>query len=290
MGAAPASKQTIIDLLVLVFSRSEVRDLVGTDALRSVLAIRYQEMVRRDELLLEPLWALLSDQPNFDPAAATPALCRFKTWESHIGLQVVLPAALGDIDSTTLEEWANDVVIPAAELKSIIQPGQASADNSRKNRSTASKARQAQSTVSILQEASDQQYSDRGKRAKGSRTARIAGWEIPLAIVAVLTLGFAGYTIYGFTAGADYTEYRDDAFLQIPVKDVQKLGDQVGAVLADEAWLKTPREEREAQLTAVLESLSGDAVQVVYVMNDKRVVYATAAYKSNGEIRFEFTR
>src|SRR5215813_10841226 len=53
----PASKRTIVDAIVLAFSKSDVRDVVGTDALRMVLEGRYVDMIKTAGVLtLQPVY------------------------------------------------------------------------------------------------------------------------------------------------------------------------------------------------------------------------------------------
>ncbi len=50
------NKRAIIDALVLAFSYSDVREVVGTDALRSVLEVEYRELISGTEFNIQPLW------------------------------------------------------------------------------------------------------------------------------------------------------------------------------------------------------------------------------------------
>src|SRR5262245_40357711 len=94
MSAPSVNKQVVIDALVLVFSRSKLRDVVGTDALKVVLDVQYRDMLRGSELHLEPLWALLVEQPGFDEQAARSPIARFKRLGGRLGVSVVLPGAM----------------------------------------------------------------------------------------------------------------------------------------------------------------------------------------------------
>src|SRR5262245_14394836 len=76
-GKGALSKRTALDVIVLAFANSDVRETVGTDALRMVLDPRYIEMVRTPGVLdLQLVWDILKTQPGFDPANAAAPLCK----------------------------------------------------------------------------------------------------------------------------------------------------------------------------------------------------------------------
>src|SRR4051794_27459401 len=90
-----ANKRMVIDALVLACSQSDLKELVGTDALRMVLDGRYIEMVKTaGKVDLRPVWQILEAQPGFAPDAAAPPLCRFKSWEGNLGITIELPQVL----------------------------------------------------------------------------------------------------------------------------------------------------------------------------------------------------
>src|SRR5262249_22502127 len=54
------SRTAVTEALVLVFSNSALRDVVGTDALRTAISVRYKDMIQHPGVLdLTPLWDIL---------------------------------------------------------------------------------------------------------------------------------------------------------------------------------------------------------------------------------------
>ena len=285
MANTPVSRKSVIDLIVLAFVHSAVKDLVGTDALRSVLEVRYRSMTQDGDLNLEPLWSLLCDQPGFDQAAATPAVSKLKSFESQLGMAVRLPEAMAGLDDATIQEWASTVDIPAH----LVQAALKGSEPAGKPRTT---ARSKKVTDLIEAAVETESKPDPKSKKRGPRLAdRLRGWEIPLAIVGVLGLGVAGYSFHGFACSQAQFRAVNVDFGEIPVKQIQQLGDQIGAVLADEAWLALPKDTRKEQLAQVLSSLAGDSVRAVFVMSPKREVYALARYRvGTDNISYHFNR
>lgn len=315
-----ATKSEIIELLVLLFSRSELRDIVGTDALRSVLAIRYQDMRRGTRLDLEPLWDLLCDQPGFDVDAATPPLCKLERLQKQIGLEVQLPAVIAALEPGAREARASSLAVPRAELEAALpapasDPPRGKSKERRPRRTSKHEARWEKATGRRIQRsgrgrASEAPPAERSKRPtsgpasatieaaleaasgderrrrRGSLAQKLAGWQLPLALVAVAGLSFGGYTFYRYAWAGPRFQSSSADFGPIPVERVERLGTQVGAVLSDPSWLDRPREEREDALGAVLGGLDG--VEVVYLMSSDRTIYATAKMTRSGSLRFEF--
>src|SRR5687767_12076222 len=87
----------ILDAIVLAFSRSAMREVVGTDALRMALTGLAKEIVTRDKLVLQPLWDLLEAQPGFVKNDAAPPVLLIKTWQDRLGLTVELPEVFGEV-------------------------------------------------------------------------------------------------------------------------------------------------------------------------------------------------
>lgn len=280
--AEPASRKATIDVVVLVLTHSPIRNLVGTDALRTVLEVRYRDMVGDGALSLEPLWALLGDQPGFDAAEASPAMAKLKVLERQLGLEVRLPAAMAEVDAATLGDWAASVDIPASLLQGALK-GTAAMPAAEAPRKEVS---------GLIKAAVDSEADDAKTRKKGSRLGeRFRGWEIPLAIVGVLGIAVGSYSLHGYACSQAHFRTVQANFGEIPVKEIQRLGDQVGAVLTDSAWLSLPRETREQQLEGVLRGLGDEGVAVIFLMSDKRETLASAKYRAGStDVSFHFTQ
>ena len=104
-GGTP-NKRTIIDALVVAFSHSGVRDVVGTDALRSVLEVEFHEMFSGSEFDLQPLWDLLSEQPGFVANDAIPPICVFKSWGPRLFINVLLPKDVSNLEPVECNQRA----------------------------------------------------------------------------------------------------------------------------------------------------------------------------------------
>src|SRR6266545_5157252 len=129
MGKAAPPSRVPLEALILAFSHSRAKVLVGTDALRSVLSGQYRELYREGVFTLEPVWQLLSQQPGFDPEHARPPLCRFKAWEKELRLTIHLPQAMAHLVAREVTELASLVVVPAHELARVLQGAQVPSDD-----------------------------------------------------------------------------------------------------------------------------------------------------------------
>src|SRR5262249_13273428 len=116
-----------LEALILAFQHSRAKQLVGTDALRTVLSASYRDMVTADRCDLTQVWTLLEGQPGFDPSAVKPALARFKSWEPRLGLEVVLPPAMAKLGEAELSELAAQVSVPTKEMARIFRGGHVTA-------------------------------------------------------------------------------------------------------------------------------------------------------------------
>src|SRR5690606_13386867 len=120
---------------------------------------------------------------------------------------VILPAALADLDDATVAAWATQISVPDAELRTIVggpEPSISAGGPRQRRTSAESKA-----------------PSPPSKSRAGRRTAM--GWELPLAVVAVLGLAVGGYNLFGSACGKPAFESFQADFGAIPVKHVKKL-------------------------------------------------------------------
>lgn len=252
----PGQKQHV-DALVLAFSHSRARALVGTDALRMVVGGQYRELMRDGTLHLDEVWSLLEGQPGFDPALIKPALCRFKLWESDLEIEVALPQAMGRLSPLEIRSLAESCRVPAAELDRVLGRGRYS-EEARAQQPPEPAELTSSSTTSVAE--------------KPSRPWLTA----VAATVAVAGFAVAGYFIYQALAPPRWNELDTGFARSIPLAHAEQSGFDVGATLADNTWLTTPRADREDQLEAALETLRNKGVRNLFIVDKGGKVRASA--------------
>lgn len=231
MAATPPG--TLIDVIVLVFARSELKNLVGTDALRTVLSGSQRALFPEPGAMsLQPVWELIESQPGFDPDLAIPPMCRLKAWENQLLVKVEMPEPLAHLDLATREKKAMECNVGDDELYKVI-----------KVRPTAPEKKD---TTRAIESTS---ASEEKARAQGSSlSTKVA------AILAVLGLAAAGVSVYltlGRTSGSTVRLSASELSSDIPLTDARRNGSLVVATLSDMTWLDKPEAERRLQLEAV---------------------------------------
>jgi hypothetical protein len=268
-------KRDVIDALVLAFSHSKLRSVVGTDALRSVLDVEYRDMLSGNVFDLGPLWELLEEQPGFDAALAAPPMCQFKTWERRLGLEVAMPAALADLKASEIIQRAAECPIPTKELQALFRGNEAG--------SPKEALRASQKTAAVAAE--------HGVPAPVAAHARRRKTIFLVAtVIAVAGLGFAGvYGYRAFNVTPKWTSITAAGFPgDLPAADAERLGDQVGARLTDPGWLARPEAERREQLAAGLRALADQGVTVLFLRDDTDRVRALVQRQRDGSHRYDF--
>lgn len=222
-------KTALIDVVVLVFARSRLRDVVGTDALKMLLSGSHRELFPEPRTLtLQPVWELLESQAGFDPELATPPLCRLKLLEDKLQIAVRLPVALAALDRAAIEARATECMVTFAEVDKVIAPP----------RTTTPPPLRAIEVVSISQPSA----------SSGSSRAKLA------AVAAVIGLGAAGVSAYfTFYAGDDSGDHSTqvppaEISRDIPLREVRLEGTSLLGVLADPKWSIQPEALRRRQL------------------------------------------
>lgn len=236
MAATPPA--TLIDVVVLVFARSELKALVGTDALRTVLNGSQRAMFPDPQTMsLQPVWDLLQEQPGFDPEQAVPPMCRLKTWEAQLKVKVQMPEALEHLDLPTREKQAFACNVGDDELNRLLKPAtkETPSPSTRVIESTTARA-------------------DTPKRGR-------FGMKFALGFAAVGIIA-AGISIY-LTFGRGQTHIKRltaaDLTTEIPLGSVRMSGSLVVATLADPAWLGKPEQVRRTQLETTAPKLRAHA-------------------------------
>src|SRR5262249_36043109 len=97
-----ASKQTIVELLVLALHETELKDM-GLDAMRAVLRSDPRLSVLDGALDLEPVWELLSHQPEFKADPSAEARCFVKGLEARLGISLKMPSGLAEFSELDIQ-------------------------------------------------------------------------------------------------------------------------------------------------------------------------------------------
>jgi hypothetical protein len=231
MAATPPG--TLIDVIVLVFARSELKNLVGTDALRTVLSGSQRALFPEPGAMsLQPVWELIESQPGFDAELAIPPMCRLKAWENQLKVKVEMPEPLAHLDLATREKKAMECNVGDDELYKVVKIKPTLPDKK--------EATRALESTSAAEETA---------RNRGSNlSTKVA------AILAVLGLAAAGVSIYltlGRTSGSTVRLSASELSSDIPLTDARRNGTLVVATLSDLTWLDKPEAERRLQLEAV---------------------------------------
>lgn len=253
----PVAPRLVFDAIVLAFSRSELRDVVGTDALRTALDGLAKDMLAGDTLRLQPLWDLLESQPGFARNAAAPPILRIKTWQIRLGLDVELPAAFGDVGDEDCTRYAAECKVTPDELEAVLTPrtptptpvptpvpAAPAAKRTPKRATTAPPVREAREAARARAE----------QRRK--RWSLIAGGAVLAAIVSITISLWPSHGENELDASALTTE--------IPLTHVRKSGAMIAAVLGDPSWLAKPEDVRKKQLEEALAKAHAlDATQII---------------------------
>lgn len=275
MAQDPARRRrAVIESLVLAFSRSEAKDLVGTDALCTVLSGQSRDLVVGDELVLQPLWDLLADQPGFSAEAVAPAFCRVESWNERLGLSAVtLPAALADMPEAERRAACDRCIVPAAELEAILR-GEADTPPPAAPQAAPKPVKKASTTRLTI----DEPRTGQTKKAKPRRP----GLEIAAAAVALVAFGFAGVTAYRACSDAPALQEVEIALPdQLPVSHPKRLGGELRATLDDPAWLRRPDDERREAMASALRSVRGEGIDVLVIVDEDGDEVASAQWRGD---------
>jgi hypothetical protein len=261
-----------VEALVLAFSNSRAKSLVGTDALRTVVSGQYRELVQDGALHLEGVWGLLESQPGFDPEMVKPPLCRYKLWQDDLGIDIVLPEALSKLDPLEIRSCAERCRVPELDLDKVLGRGRYT-DQERAAR------------ASRLADADSQVSEPVVEAPKQSR---------PILLVAAFLVALASFGVTGFFLWQAFTRPPADKIAVtfapgIPLAKAERRGIDVGATLSDDGWLGKADVERRSALTTAIETLRRDGVRTLYIRDKKGKVRALAqSYDKGTKVRIQF--
>lgn len=253
-GDAP-NRESIVSAIVVAFAHSKLKDLVGKDALRSVLDGQFRDLVVDGSLKLQPVWDLLSDQPGFNPEDARAPFCLLKTWKRDLNVkQVDLPIAFVDLTATEHMAYASHCVVPKNVKAAAIDI-----------EAVRKKARE----TSVVESTGTQDMPSTRKPIL----------EAVLAIVAVVGLGFAGYTVYGLVSGPPFEEVPVAALDGIiPVAKAKRLGKELHVVISHEPWFRLPEKDRTEALRKSLIQLDSSNINILIVTDSTGGVRGSAQW------------
>jgi len=265
-----ASKQTVIELLVLAFGATELKEM-GLDALRAVLRSDPRLAVLDGALELEPVWEILSSQEDFRRAPATDAICYVKALEPRLGIRLGLPAALAELSEIDVAHHAErckpkredvDKIIAAPTVEDVLTSG-AAPRGKRETKPVWAPAAKNKKRLQIPRE-----------------------WIMRVAVLVLVgSFGWTGLYVAMNTGGSPSFKPIDPAFAAgIPVKNPSLWAAEVHATLNDANWMSRPSEERTQALAQAVVKLHAQNPDVrAFVLKDStQKVRASAQWVEKG--------
>ena len=257
VGETP-NRESVLESITVVFANSKLKDVVGTDALKSVLSGQYRDLVANKTLHLQLVWDLLEDQPDFKAEDAIAPFSVLKTWEEDLGLTVEVPAALAKYSATEFITQASHCPVSRTIKSRALNPDGARA-----------KARE---TMAALE------GTGTGSRNPAPSTRKPA-LEAALGLVAVLGLAYGGYTFYQTLGGPQFSSVEATQIQgDLPVARAKQLGDEMNLLIEDEAWYEMPATARKDALRAALEGMQARSIKSLIVQDSSGAVRASAQW------------
>jgi hypothetical protein len=280
--ATTPRRRAIVDALVLAFSHSKLNKVVGTDAFRSVLDAEYRTLTRDGVFDLGPVWELIEGQPGFDADHAGPPMCRFKSWESLLGIPVKLPPQLEGLPPNKQTELAEQCGVPTQALKAALK-GDEATDMSTSGTmpvggTSGAMPRAARATKGMEPVAAKKTTGIPAVATPNDKRRRII---LGIAVaVAVIGFGFGGFQLYQACGGPEFSAFSAGEINAsgVPARNAQRMGKQVAVTLSDESWLTTPEETRRTQLAEALQKVQRQGIAVLVVRDRANAVRATAQF------------
>lgn len=262
-GPIKPTSSTLIDVVVLCFAKSELKSLVGTDALRSVLEGAQRDLFPEPDVMsLQPVYELLESQPGFEAEKAVAPFCRIKQWESQLRVRVDLPVTLDTLDRKTREEKAFMCNAFDSDLDKLLAPPVE------------------KKKVEVVEKKKDD-----GPITAGSfdRRAKIA------LVCAVIGLGAAGASFWlTFRKQSDGTISINakDVSSEIPFKDVRMSGSIMIATLTDPDWMSKPEIVRKTELLNAAPRVRMQGAHRLLLVTSKGLVVATLVVRGEPTATF----
>lgn len=277
MGEAGPLGRVPLEALILAFSHSRAKELVGTDALRSVLSGQYREIQRDGGFDLEPVWQLLCNQPGFDPEDVCPPLCRFKAWEKELRLEVRLPAAMAGLSDAARAELAAQVQVPAILRTRVLKGARVPSDDPDVAAADAIAQSEERTRPGVARVPYSVPPTIRTRRLRRLSRAQRRALEIAAAVLALFGFGLAGIQLKHGCRTEEWESTPIRFAGDIPLDGAKRQGPEVSGALRDSRWLALPASVRTAHMKAALEGLPRD-VQVFFVRDGQGQIRAVARW------------
>ncbi len=260
MSAARATKNTIVELIILGLAQTKLKDL-GLQAMRGVLQADHRLAVLDGAVELESVWELLEGQPDFDAGAAMAPFCWLKTLEPKLGVTIKLPAKLGPLTETEIIRNAGGCRPKREDVDKILS-GEKDAPRVRAKTSEITAP-----LVAPMPAALQDTISPRKK---------ILG--ILSAAVVLASIVIVGHAILGEMVGTPKFQKIEPGLFagDIPLRSAQKWGTEVHASLSDARWLSQPEDKRRQQLEKAVQRLADQQLGVLIIEDDANRTRATA--------------
>ncbi len=257
-GETP-NRESVLESITVVFANSKLKDVVGTDALKSVLSGQYRDLVTSNTLHLQLVWDLLADQPDFVEDDAIAPFAVLKTWEEDLGVKVELPQPLAQYTATDFVAHASHCQVSKAQKARAINPDRARA-----------KARKTMETL---------EGTATGSRSLDEPSTRKPALEALLGLVAVLGLAYGGYTLYQTMGGPQFKSVEKSEIAgDLPIEKAKQLGDEMNLLIGEASWYELPPETRKAALITALEGLQNREIKSLIVQDSSGSVRASAQW------------
>jgi hypothetical protein len=259
MAVARTQKDQVIDALILVFERSKLAPVVGSEAMRSVLAVEYHDMVSDGVFDMALLWELLEEQPGFEQALALPPLCLFKSWEERLGLTIDLPPAIAELSDKDRALQSSECHVSPSEIRALFDDPVTSREA---QKSAAARETQRQPA----------EKAGGGTAAPQKQRPAWLGWVA--TAVTVATFAFCSMTLYKHCSDAAWSRVSARIDKQLPVTKVARLGKAMRADVDLRAWNSLTPQIRRDRLRLALLEVEGEGVSAIALV-DNGVVVAT---------------
>lgn len=269
----PPSASTLIDVIVLAFARSTLRDLVGTGALRSVLedTQRTQRTLFPElgTMSLQPVWELLEAQPGFQADKAIAPMCRIKQIGPKLHVNVVMPQALDDIDAAACEKHALDCRVSDEDLDKLLRP------RSQKN------------SIPLARVLESGPAGDQKQERKKPRTA-IAFAIFAVGVTATVVSLYRTLSSQDTGGGSNKTVTLSphDVSDDIPLNDVRKSGELIVGIVSDPSWAFKPEPERRSQIEATREKIQAQDASGLMLLDRSGLPVGSLMLRRNPQILF----
>ncbi len=241
---------------------SPISNTLGKDALRVALNINRREVLRGQQVELEPMWCLFRDQ-GLDLVHVAIAFQRFKKLEGKLGVQVVMPATIHEVPAHSVTEGHFVPPPLSREIDEILGLVE------RPRAPTLQPVPQA-----VQDEASGGVQWKPKKKPLAEKQRLIIGGSVFGVLLAALVVT----TLFGGPASVDAKSFAGT----IPIEKAWRVDNQVEAQLATTAWLSQPLSHRNAEMRRALAVLKKSGVDSLILMDASLNVRGVISRAPNG--------